>query len=171
MTNAETAHPYELIAKVLEDVDSAHAVLAALKNQARQGNLRLFNAAALAKTHAGIARVEEIQDVKAGKGAWAGALTGALVGLLGGPGGVIVGALAGAATGGAVAGKLDLGFEDDFLADLQQSLAPGTSLLLVVVEQPWTEQAVAALEELPGRLFRQAIRTQLVEQLKQAGVS
>jgi uncharacterized membrane protein len=128
----------------------------------------LVDAAALYKDHHGISSLQETRDVDAWRGALAGALAGALVGLIGGPPGAIIGAAAGAATGGIAADKLDQGFSDAFLKDLRAALQPGTSAVLVIIDEQWKDALLHALEEHPGKLLRHALRSDLVTQLKEA---
>lgn len=157
----------ELILAVFDLESQATQVLDSLKSLEKDGSLRLFNAAVLAHSTEGITTVREDHDLKAGHGALFGAIVGGLFGLLGGPAGVVVGAAAGAATGGLTAGKTDLGFSDTFLDELSQALKPGSSALLLMAEQEWAEQVVQALADYKGKLYRHALRADLVERLSQ----
>ena len=157
----------ELIVGVYKEADHARQVLKGLKKQEQDGSLRLFNVAMLVKERGGKMRLEETRDLDAGHGSLFGAVVGGLVGLLGGPAGVLVGAATGAAMGGAIAGKVDLGFSEDFLNQLGKSLKPGSSAILVLVEEPWAEAAVTVLEQQPGKLFRHAVKSEILEQLQE----
>ncbi len=110
----------------------------------------------------------EAWDVNPPKGAVIGALIGGLVGLLAGVSGVIIGLIAGAITGAIVAGMIDRGFQNAFLKQTCQALSADTSAVMVLVEEKWADLAVAELNRMPGKLFRHALRDQLVEQVKQA---
>jgi uncharacterized membrane protein len=103
-------------------------------------------------------------DLGAGRNLIVQALVG-LIGLLGGPGGAVIGAVAGAATGGVLAAKTDLGFEDDFLDELKTALHPGKSALLLLLEERWADRAVSALKPRSEKIFRQAVRKDVVERL------
>jgi uncharacterized membrane protein len=155
----------ELILAVFPAESLAFEALEVLKLGEEDGALRLFNAAAISKDAQGITRVKEDQDLGAGRGSLFGALVGGLVGLLGGPAGAVIGAAAGAATGGLVASKTDLGFEDAFLDELKDALHRGSSALVLLVEERWSEAAAARLEQSGARLYRNAVRKELVERL------
>ena len=157
----------ELILVVFELESQAKQVLDHLKTREKKGALQLFNAAVLSRDAQGITMVSEDRDLKAGRGALFGAIVGGLIGLLGGPAGVVVGAAAGATTGGLAAGKTDLGFSDTFLDDLSRALHPGRSALLLLVEHPWVEQVLQALEGQQRKIYRHALRSELIERLSQ----
>jgi uncharacterized membrane protein len=157
--------PIELILAVFPAEGRAFAALQDLKRGEEDGALRLFNAAAVSKDAQGFTRVKEDQDLSAGRGSLFGALVGGLVGLLGGPAGAVVGAAAGAATGGLLASKTDLGFEDAFLDELKGALQSGSSALLLLVEGRWSEAVVGRLGQYEARLYRNAVRKELVDRL------
>jgi len=155
----------ELILAVFPEPGRATRVLNNLKRLEKNDSLRLYSAAALIKGKGGKIRIEDPQDLGARRGALFGAIVGGLVGLLGGPAGVLVGAAAGAATGGVVASKIDLGFSQDFLDQLGKSLKYGSSAVLALVEEPWNELLVKELEQEEGKLFRHALKSEILEQL------
>ncbi|HEX7976004.1 MAG TPA: DUF1269 domain-containing protein [Anaerolineales bacterium] len=156
---------YELVLLLFDDEHRAVEVLHTLKDVERQGRARLFNAAILEKDPAGKTHVHETQDVSAGKGALFGAIVGGLIGLLGGPGGAIVGAAAGAATGGVAADRLDMGFSDDFMHQLEESLKPGSSAFVALLEPEWAERTLAEMQPLGGRMLRHALKSDLAARL------
>ena len=94
-----------------------------------------------------------------------GAIAGGLIGLLGGPVGVIIGAAAGAATGGIAASKIDMGFPDDTLKELDDGLTPGSSAILALIQHQWVDTVVSKLEKTGAKLFRQALKEELAAQL------
>ena len=58
-----------------------------------------------------------------------------------------------------------MGFSDEYLKDLQQSLKPGSSAIIALVEHEWVEKVIQELEEHEGRLFRQALKADIAAQL------
>ena len=94
----------------------------------------ILNAALAVKDEDGKTHIYETGDVYPRRGALFGALVGGSFGLLGGPVGMVVGALAGAFTGHTAAGRIDMGFSDSYLEELIQSLEPGTSAVVALVE-------------------------------------
>ena len=157
--------PVSLLVYAYNEPDKADKVLKALKELDKTGIIAVLNAAVLAMDKDGKVKLRETEDVDAKRGAIFGAIAGGLVGLLGGPAGVIVGAAAGAAAGGVAAHKIDMGFSDEYLKDLQQSLTPGSSAIIALVEHEWVEKVVQELEEHEGRLFRQALKADIAAQL------
>jgi len=126
----------------------------------------LVNAAVMTKDEKGKVTLKETQDVDAKHGALFGAVAGGLIGLLGGPAGVIVGAAAGAATGGVAANKIDMGFPDDTLKELQGTLTPGSSAILALIQHEWVDRVVEELDKFGASLFRQALKEELAAQLE-----
>ncbi len=159
--------PVELIVAAFNDEHQAAEALKTLKAQEKEGLIRLVNAAVMVKDAKGRVSVRETQDVDAKHGAAFGAIVGGLVGLLGGPAGVIVGAAAGAATGGVAANKIDMGFADATLKELQSTLKPGSSAILALIQHEWVDRVVEEMEKFGAALFRQALKEEIAAQLEQ----
>jgi uncharacterized membrane protein len=155
----------ELIVGVFDLSGRADEAFEALEEMERNRSVRLYNAAVIDKDANGHTHLKEKRDLGPKRGALFGAITGALLGLWGGPAGAVVGAAAGAVTGGVAARKIDLGFSEEFLNELKDSLKPDHSAILVVVEQPWGEQVAQALGEYQGRLLRHVLGNELASQL------
>ncbi len=160
-----TVTSMELLYWAFDDEDKAEAVLEDLQQVSKVDAFEVVNAAVLKKNAAGKVEVRETEDVDARHGALFGAVTGALIGLVGGPAGAVLGAVAGTATGGVAAHLIDMGFSDDYLEDMQNSLQPGSSMLLALVEDEWVEDVIEALAAYQDRLQRQAITDAMVERL------
>ena len=65
------------------------------------------------------------------------------------------------------ANQIDLGFSKAFMSDLRASLKPGSSAILVLVEQAWADQTAAELEKFTGHLLRHAVKGEVVEKLRE----
>lgn len=163
--NSDMVGPVELIVAAFNDPAKADEVLKAVKKLQEEEIIRLLNAAVMVKDAGGKVSIKETEDVSAGKGALAGAIVGGLIGLLGGPVGVVVGAAAGAATGGVAAHKIDMGFPDDTLNELKESLTPNSSAILALIQHQWVDRIVEELEKAGATLFRQALKSELAAQL------
>jgi sporulation protein YlmC with PRC-barrel domain len=74
-----------------------------------------------------------------------------------------MGAAAGAGTGGMAARLIDLGFPKEFLRDLQDSLEPGSSALVALVEPTWIDRVIKELADPSGRLFRYTLGAAMVD--------
>ena len=162
---AEMIGPIELIVAAFNDEAKAGAVLKDLKGLEKDGVILLVNAAVMVKDEKGKITIKETEDVTSGKGALFGAIAGGVIGLLGGPVGVIIGAAAGAATGGVAASKIDMGFPDDSLKELESGLTPGSSAILALIQHQWVDAVVSELEKAGAKLFRQALQDELAAQL------
>ena len=162
---SEMIGPIELIVAAFSDESKAAAVLKDLKTLEKDGVILLVNAAVMVKDEKGKVSIKETEDITGGKGALFGAIAGGLIGLLGGPVGVIIGAAAGAATGGVAASKIDMGFPNDTLKELDDSLTPGSSAILALIQHQWVDAVVSELEKAGATLFRQALKEELAAQL------
>ena len=159
--------PVELIVAAFNDEDKAKEVLESLKKLEKEDIIMLVNAAVMVKDANGKVRLKETQDIDSKRGAVFGAIAGGLIGLLGGPAGVIVGAAAGAATGGVAANKIDMGFPDDTLDELQKALTPGSSAVLALIQREWVDRVVEELDKYGASLFREALKEEIATQLNE----
>ncbi|MBN1146381.1 MAG: DUF1269 domain-containing protein [Anaerolineales bacterium] len=157
--------PIELVVAAFNDEGKAETVLDELKKLEKEQTISLVNAAVMTKNEQGKVSLKETQDVGAGKGALFGAVAGGLIGLLGGPAGVIIGAAAGAAAGGVAANKIDMGFPDDTLKELQETLTPGSSAILALIQHEWVDRLIEELDKFGAALFRQTLKEELLAQL------
>ena len=164
----------ELVVVVFDKPEGAQEARDFLKKLERSKSLvALRNVAVLVKDEKGQTSIKESEDVDPKHGAIFGAITGGLVGLLAGPVGAIAGAAAGAATGRAAAKRIDMGFSNKYLQEIQDKLQPGTSALVLLVEH---EGAKSLAEDLSsfvgGQLYRQALPDEIVaEMIAKAGES
>ncbi len=162
----EMAGPVELLVAAFNDEGEAGEVLKDMRGLDREGVIQILNAAVMIKKENGKVSIRETEDVRGGRGALFGAVAGALVGLLGGPPGVIVGAVAGAATGGIAAEALDMGFSNETLRDLQESLKPGSSAIIALIQHEWVDRVVAELEQYGAALFHEVLKAGIAAQLE-----
>lgn len=139
--------------------------LQALRKLAKDKEIKLLNTALVTKDQDGKTSLNEAEDLATGRGALFGAIAGGVIGLLGGPVGVVIGAAAGAATGGAAAHYIDMGFANDDLKALQESLQPDSSALVILVDSSDASQVSAALDDLGGERVQQTLTDEMVEQI------
>ena len=142
--------PQEILAIVLDKPSRAEEVLLSLLHLQQEGKVTMHDAVIVAKDPEGHARIVETVDVTPAKGALAGSWWGMLAGLLVGGPAFVVGAVGGAAAG-ALYGKLvDRGLEDDWVKGMADWLDPGTSALLLLVEDGVGPEVMAELERFEG---------------------
>jgi uncharacterized membrane protein len=91
------------------------------------------------------------------------------LGLIGGPLGVAVGSALGAAVGGVTAKLYDGGFKDDRLREIGNSLTPGTSAIVAVIEHRWVADLERDLAEEGANVMTAALADEIAEQLQKGG--
>ena len=137
------------VVAVFDDVSSAKVAYDTLKELSREGFFQIETAAYLEKTDRSKVKTHEFKDWKGGKGALVGGSAGLLVGLIGGA--VLLPVGIGALIGGILANTHDTGFNDKNLAKLADSLPAGTSALVAIVEDVYTEPVEAELKKAGGK--------------------
>ena len=166
----------ELVARVFNAPDKdnerlAREALDYVEDLHRRQTVKLLNAALLVKGQDGTVSVVDTREIDPKKGRVLGAITGGLVGLLAGPGGAIVGALAGLGAGGAAGKRVDEGFSDKFLNNLEDHLQPGSAAVILLVEHRWARSAAESMAGQEGFIFQQPLTDRLVEDLMAASGS
>jgi uncharacterized membrane protein len=159
--------PFELIIAAFNEEEKAGEVLKNLKQLQKEEIIFLVNAAVMTKDEKGKVSLKETQDVGTGKGAIFGAIAGGLLGLIGGPAGVVVGAAAGAATGGVAANRIDMGFPDETLKELQETLNPDSSAIVAIIQHEWVDRVIEELEKEQASLFQQVLKEEIAAQLQE----
>jgi len=148
----------ELIIATFENSeDMADQVLQRIKQLSKDKALTVRDVATIIKKQDGTVTVNDVGDLKAGKGAVFGAITGAIIGLIGGPVGAIAGAAAGAATGGVTAKITDYGVSDKLIKETQNGLPPGSSAIITYVELNWVSKAINRLEEAGATVYHETL--------------
>ena len=157
--------PVQLIVAAFQNEDEAKEALKALKQAKKEGLIKIDDAAVLRKDEKGKIHIKETHDMGGGKGAVLGGVGGAMVGLIAGAalaGPVVVGTL----IGGLVAKLRDSGFSNERLETLGESLEPGTSAIVAVVEHEWMAKVEEALAETEVDLITAEISADIAEQLE-----
>jgi uncharacterized membrane protein len=116
-----------------QDKKAADQALKALKQAKRERLIGIQNAAVLRKDEKGKLHIKETADMGGGRGAALGGVAGAAIGLLAGPA-LWVPAAVGALVGDLAAKLRDSGFSDERLKTIGESLEPGSSAIIAVVE-------------------------------------
>jgi len=140
-----------------------------LKEAKKEKLISIDNAAVIRKDENGKLHIKETADMGGGKGAGVGVLVGGAIGLIGGPLGVAVGSALGAAVGGVTAKLYDGGFKDDRLREIGNSLTPGTSAIVAVIEHRWVADLERDLAEEGADVMTAALADEIAEQLQKGG--
>lgn len=148
----------EILAVVLDKPTRASELLLALANLAGEGKVKMHDAVIVAKDEDGRSKVVETVDVTPARGALAGSWWGMLAGLIiGGP--MFFGAAIGGAAAGALYAKLvDHGLEDQWVKEMAEWIAPGTSALLLLVDSGFHPSVLEELKRFEG-IGRVAVTT------------
>lgn len=161
--------PLQIIVAAFQDEAAADDTLKVLKEAKKEKLISIDNAAVIRKDEKGKLHIKETADMGGGKGAGVGALVGGAIGLIGGPLGVAAGSAIGAAVGGVTAKLYDAGFEDDRLREIGNSLQPGTSAIVAVIEHRWVADLERDLQEEGAEVMTAALAADIAEQLEKGG--
>jgi uncharacterized membrane protein len=129
-----------------DTLGGANLAVGELQRMEKAGLLDVENTVTISKNAWDKLDVKQVGDVSTGQGAKIGAIVGGVVGLIFPPS-----LLASAALGagiGAITAKLrgdQLGGDD--IKAMAESMEPGSSMLVAVVEPQWTDEVEAALKD------------------------
>ncbi len=157
--------PTQVILAAFKDEQGADAALKQLREAQKEHLIDLRNAAVLRRDQEGKLHISEPTDMGGGRGAAIGGLVGGLAGLALGPVGWA--ALGGAAIGGVVAKLRDSGFKDERLRQLGESLQPGTSAILAVIEHVWVRELEEELQRAGADTVTAELGADIAAQLKE----
>ena len=158
-------NPVQLVVAAFKDEVGAKEALQDLKQAQRERLIKIENAAVLRKDENGKLHIKETRDMGGGKGAALGGVGGAAIGLIAGPA-LLVPAAVGALVGGLAAKLRDSGFSNQRLETLGESLQPGTSAIVAVVEHTWVGQVEEALAEAEADVITAEIGADIAAQLE-----
>ena len=157
--------PVQLIVAAFQDENGAEQALDELKAAKKEHLIKIENAAIIRKDQEGKVHIKETKDMGGGKGAAIGGVVGAGIGIL--TGGVGLAAIGiGALVGGLAAKLRDGGFKDDRLRTLGDSLTPGSSAIVAVVDHVWVAELERELQEEGAEVLTEAISADIAEQLE-----
>jgi uncharacterized membrane protein len=153
----------DLIVMSFDSVATAEEVRSKVRALQKQGLIDLSDAAVISKDADGKIKVhnEVSHETKVGTGV--GAVLGALLTFVF-PAGILLGAAGGAAVG-ALMGN---GVDRKFVEDVQNSLAPGSSALFVVLRGGDAAAIRGTLEPYEGTLIQTTLDSSMEEQLRDA---
>jgi uncharacterized membrane protein len=156
--------PVQVVIAAFKEEKAADEVLRELKAAKWAGLIGIQNAAVLRRDQKNKLHIKELKDWGGGKGAVFGGALGAVVGLVAGPAVLVTGA-AGALIGGLMAKLRDSGFSDERLKTVGESLKPGTSAIVAIIEHKWVAELEKEMEEAEADVFTMAIAADVAEQL------
>jgi uncharacterized membrane protein len=154
----------QLIVVSFDDMEQAGQVLAALKKQQSQGNVKIEDAAVIVKDESGKVDVKNQASSGTKWGAFGGGVLGVLLTGLFFP---VAGLVAGVAAGALIGKSLNLGVDKKFVQDVTEALKPGNSALFVIGSG--NPAAVrATFEPFKGTVLQTTLDTDGLNTLKDA---
>ena len=156
--------PIQIVVAAFNSHDGASQALKSLKEAQGAGLVTIDHVAILTRDADGKLDVKEPTDWGGGRGAVVVGVTGAAIGLLAGPVGWAIGL--GALVGGLAAKLRDSGFSDERLRKLGESLKPGTSAIVAVVEHRWVAQLEKQLAEEGANTLTEEIGSDIARELE-----
>jgi uncharacterized membrane protein len=161
---AENQGHYTLVVAAFNDATAAGQALDALEEFDKAGTIDIIAATVASRDDEGKVDVREIGVHTTGVGATAGVLVGGLIGLIFPP--TLLGsAIVGGAAGGVI-GKLKHRHDrSEMKQQIEETLPPGTSGVVAVVENRFLEQLDRTLEAAE-RVSKQAMDAETVKDLE-----
>lgn len=59
-----------------------------------------------------------------------------------------------------------MGFPQEDLKELSESLTPGSSAIIALVEHTWVDKLTETLDEYAGKLYKRSIKSDIASQLE-----
>lgn len=144
----------ELIAIGYDDKYRAEEVRLALRRLERDYLVDLEDAVVAVREEDGKVKLHQIHHL-ATAGILGGGFWGLLIGLLFMT--PFFGAAVGAAAGGIAAALTDVGVNDQFMKDLAETLAPGSSALFVLVRKATPDKVIDEIQQYGGKVLRTSL--------------
>jgi uncharacterized membrane protein len=161
--------PYDVIAASFASEDGAERALEALQRAEKAELLDVENAAIIVKDVGGEVSLTETEDKSGWQGLGRGLLIGGLTGLVL-PGKTFASSALKQGAGGAFTARLnDTGFEDDDLRAMAEDLAPGSSMLVAIVQYQFTDEVTALLQQRQATITTTRLSPEGARVLEEAG--
>jgi uncharacterized membrane protein len=156
--------PVELVIAAFQTEDGAENALKQLQQANKAHWIDIDNAAVIRRDAADKLHIKDVKDMTGRRGAAIGGVVGGVLGILFPPT-LLASAAIGAGVGGLAAKLHDGGFDDRRLRDLGESLKPGTSAIVAVIEHTWVIEAEQALAEEGARVVVESVKADIAQQL------
>ncbi|MGI9612332.1 MAG: DUF1269 domain-containing protein [Acidimicrobiales bacterium] len=157
--------PVQLVVAAFQNEDAAGEALEALKEAKRERLVGIEAAAVLRKDDNGKLHIKETSDMGGAKGAAIGGVLGAAIGAVAGAA-LAVPIVVGGLIGGLAAALSDSGFDDGRLNQLGESLTPGSSAIVALVEHQWVDDVRTAMAEAAADMATEELSADIASQLE-----
>jgi uncharacterized membrane protein len=156
--------PVQVVVAAFANQQGADDALKDLEEAQEHGLITIRDVAIVQRDGQGDVHIESTQHHATGRGAVIGGVAGAIVGLLTGPVGWATG---GGAVVGALASRLrESGFPKERLEKVADSLRPGTSALVAVIDQTWLKEVGDLLTNRASELLTESIQADIANELE-----
>ena len=161
--------PYDVIAASFATEAGAELALQALQRAEKAEVVDVENAAIIVKDAGGEVSLTETEDKTGRQGFGRGLLIGGLTGLVL-PGKTFVTSALKQGAGSAFMARLnDTGFEDDDLRAMAEDLAPGSSMLVAIVQYQFSDEVTALLQQRQAAIATARLSPEGASVLAEAG--
>ena len=159
-----------LVGVSLPDALRAQEFLTAASGLAGKGSLKLRDAVIVTKGANGHTNVRETMDPQPGRAALSSGMWSALLGFVfGGPVGWLVGGAVGAGIGAGAAKIIDLGVPDEWVQWFRESVKPGTTTVVLLLEDLDVGALATELQRFPfARLVHTTLPQHSLRRLEEA---
>jgi uncharacterized membrane protein len=155
--NEVDATDLELTVWVYQGQDLAKRTYQQVEELCKTYQMEVLNATIIEKDMNGNTHLQEVKKVPTKRKVTLGVALGGLAGLVIGPVALVAGAVAGAAAGKKSAGKIEVGFSKDKLEKLNETLVPGGSALVLLIEHRWFNTLQVGLVDFGGQLIHERL--------------
>lgn len=145
---AEGSHVYHMVAFSFVGEKTAAEIMRQIEAAQKFSGYDIVAQAVVEVDNKG--KVHVHQPGRGGVGAGVGAVTGGLLALIGGPAGLLIAALAGGTIGGIAGHFIGRQFDQDALKQLGDQMVPGSSAIVVIVEDVYSQGLINAASEYKG---------------------
>ena len=148
-----------------EDENQAPSALKSLRDLEHENLLNLQDAAVIVKDAEGKVDIKNMVESGVKVGAISGGALGLAIGSIMFP---VVGTVIGAAAGALVGRSLDNGLDKKFVNDVKESLNPGSSAILFIVNHENIGILISALEPYKGKIYQSSFDSDAEEEVRKA---
>jgi uncharacterized membrane protein len=155
--NEVYATELELMVWTFAGRDQAQKALDHVHELSEKYAMELLNTTVLEKDEKGDTHVQEHKKAPTKRRVAVGIALGGLAGLVIGPVALVAGAIAGAVAGKKSEKKVEVGFSQEKLRKLNESLAPGGSALVLLIEHRWFQPLQVEMTDFGGQLIHERL--------------
>jgi len=153
-----------LVVITFDDPEEADRVKASLKEQQKQGLIKIDDVAVVVKDAEGKAHIDTKLLNSSEK---SGAVAGSVVGLvLLGVFAPVLGIVGGAVIGGLLGKTQDKGIDKKFVKEVGDDLQPNTSALFVITEDANVNAVIAMLRQYEGHVYHTSLPSDMEDELR-----